>query len=73
MRLKIIKLENAYTYTLSHFLAEVVYTPEFWIKSFLKVFATKFTTSRFEGFKQKEIFVNLIIPTPFYKNQSKKY
>ena len=27
--------------TLSHFLAEVVYTPEFWNKNFLKFFTTK--------------------------------
>ena len=56
--------------TLSHFLAEVVYTPEF-----DKVFHNKVTTSHFEGFKQKEIFFNvtLIINTFFYQNQSKKH
>ena len=46
--------------TLSHFLAEVVYTPEFWYKNFLKFFTTV-TTSLFEGFKQKEIFFNVTL------------
>ena len=50
--------------TLPHFLAEVVYTPEFRNKNFL-VFHNEVTTSLFEGFKQKEIFfsVTLIINT----------
>ena len=42
--------------TLSHFLAEVVYTSEF-----DKVFHNKVTTSHFEGFKQKEIFFNVTL------------
>ena len=42
--------------TLSHFLAEVVYAPEF-----DKVFHNKVTTSHFEGFKQKEIFFNVTL------------
>ena len=47
--------------TLSHFLAKVVYTPEFSriLKyKFSKVFHNKVTTSLFEGFKQKEILFN---------------
>ena len=45
--------------TLPHFLAEVVYTPEFRNKNFL-VFHNEVTTSLFEGFKQKEIFFNAL-------------
>ena len=49
--------------TLSHFLAEVVYTLE--LRKFSKIFHNKNTTLLFEGFKQKEIFFNvaLIIST----------
>ena len=47
--------------TLSHILAKVIYTPEFWNQNFLKFFTTV-TTSLFEGFKQQEIFFrNLVI------------
>ena len=42
--------------TLSHFLAKVVYTPEF-----SNVFHNKVTTSLFDGFKQKEVFFNLTL------------
>ena len=41
--------------TLSHVLAEVVYTPEFWNKNFLKFFK-KVTTSLSEGFSKKKSF-----------------
>ena len=44
-------------HTLSHFLAEVIYTTEF--KIFLSF--KKVTTSRFEDFRQKEIFFNVIL------------
>ena len=38
--------------TLSHILAEVVYTPEFCNKNFLEFFTTELAaTSPFEGFK----------------------
>ena len=42
--------------TLSHFLAKVVYAPEF-----SNVFHNKVTTSLFDGFKQKEVFFNLTL------------
>ena len=55
--------------TLSHFLAEVVYTPEF-----DKVFHNKVTTSHFEGFKQKEIFFNVtLIINTFLSIKKKLY
>ena len=56
--------------TLSHFLAEVVYTPEFWNKNFLKFFTTKL-----QGFKLKEIFFNvtLIINNFLLKSTKKTY
>ena len=53
-RLKI-KLENAIL-TLSHFLAEVVYTPEFWNKNFLKFFTTKLQPHSLKVLSKKESF-----------------
>ena len=59
--------------TLSHFLAEVVYTPEFLKWTFSKVFHNKVTTSLFEGFKQKEIFFNVtLIINTFLSKSIKK-
>ena len=43
--------------TLSHILAKVVYTPEFWNQNFLKFFTTELKPHRFMGSnvkKQKE-------------------
>ena len=49
-------------FTLSHFLAEVVYLYTRILKSkFSNVFHNKVTTSLFEGFKQKEIFFNVTL------------
>ena len=54
--------------TLSHFLAEVIYTSEFWNKNYNKV-----TTSLFEGFKQKETFFNVtLIINTFLSKSIKK-
>ena len=39
--------------TLSHFLAEIVYTPELWNKNFLQLF-TQIRTSLFEGSSKKK-------------------
>ena len=59
--------------TLSHFLAKVVYTPEFLKWKFSKVFHNKVTTSLFEGFKQKEIFFNVtLIINTFLSKSIKK-
>ena len=60
--------------TLSRFLAEVVYTPEFRNKNFLNFFTTKLaTTSLFEGFEQKEIFFNVtLIINTFLSKSIKK-
>ena len=57
---------------LSQFLAEVVYTPEFWNKIFVKFFTTKLE-SLIECFKQKVIFFNvtLIIKTFLSKSIKK--
>ena len=60
--------------TLSHVLAEVVYTPEFWNKNFLKFFTWKlWPHSLKQGWKQKEIFFNvtLIIKTFLSKSIEK--
>ena len=62
--------------TLFHFLAEVVYTPEFWNINFHnEVFHNEVTTSLFEGFKEKQILfsVTLIINTFLSKSVKKKY
>ena len=40
--------------TLSHFLAEVVYTPEFWNKNFLKLFETKLQPHSFKVSSKKK-------------------
>ena len=59
--LKMIKLENAYTYFISFFDWSCLYIKilkeKFSNKQ--KVFQNKLTTSLFEGFKQKEIFFNV--------------
>ena len=47
--------------TLSHFLAEVVYTPEFWNKNFSQQ-SYNLTLWRFQAKRN-----------PFYQNQSKKH
>ena len=58
--------------TLSHILAEVVYTPEFWNKNFLEFFTTKLQPHS-EGFKQKGIFFNVsLIINTFLSKSIKK-
>ena len=42
--------------SLSHFLAEVVYTPEFWNKNFLKLFTTKLQPHSLKVSSKKEPF-----------------
>ena len=51
--------------TLSRFLAEVVYTPEFWNKLFLKFITTKLQPHSLKLSSKKEIFfeVTLIVNT----------
>ena len=49
-----------------------IYTPEFWNKNFLNFFR-KVTISLFEGFKQKEIFLNgTLIINSFLSKSIKK-
>ena len=58
--------------TLSHFLAKVVYTSEFWNKNFLKFFTTKLQPHS-EGFKQKGICFNVsLIINTFLSKSIKK-
>ena len=59
--------------TLSHFLGEVVYTPEFWSKNFLKFFATKLQPHSLKVSSKKNIFQCNVDYKPFYQNQSKKH
>ena len=42
--------------TLSHFLAKVVYAPEFWNKNFLKFFTTKLQPQSLKVSSKKESF-----------------
>ena len=42
--------------TLSHFLAKVVYTPEFWNKNFLKFFTTKLQPHSLKVSSEKKSF-----------------
>ena len=42
--------------TLSHFLSEVVYTPEFWNKNFLKFFAAKLQPQSLKVSSKKKCF-----------------
>ena len=42
--------------TLSHFLAEIVYTSEFWNKNFLKFFTTKLQSHSLKVSSKKKSF-----------------
>ena len=58
--------------TLSHFLAEVVYTPEFWNKNFLKFF-TKLEPHSLKVSMKKGIFFNVtLIINTFLSKSIKK-
>ena len=60
--------------TLSHILAKVVYTPEFWNQNFLKFFTTKLQPHSLKVSKKKKSFsMQPWLQTPFHQNQSKKH
>ena len=59
--------------TLSHFLAKVVYTPEFSNKNFLKFFTTKLQPHALKVSSKKEIFFNVtLIINTFLSKSIKK-